>query len=340
MKKLEIWICAVTILAFGFLNWINLDSTQLKKTGYTKKEIKLILKTSEKTKDYLKKYYIKNINQLLTNKDFKAEYLKRYHQFYQENEIDFDKVVYLVNHNFDEIDSFVYSEVIFSLLENPYFLYQNTTRYMSYYEKNPEQLEKVVQAVNCNLDYDYYTHVTNAEIKKGHFILVNKYYQLSPTYVPENLVSIDPTYGVGMLEKEAYEAFKKLSDDAKKDGYAIKISSGYRSYQRQQTLYQNYIKKDGEKADTYSARPGFSEHQTGLAIDVQTYKMNKTDYTWIHENCYRYGFILRYPEKEEDITGYMYEPWHFRYVGIDTAKKIKDLSLTYDEYYAYYLNNI
>lgn len=133
-------------------------------------------------------------------------------------------------------------------------------------------------------------------------------------------------------------------NDAHNIGLTLYINSPYRSYNTQKYLYNNYGLKDGYTlADTYSARPGFSEHQTGYAIDVTSKSTNfsnfeySSEYKWLEDNAYKYGFILRYPKGKEYITGYQYEPWHYRYVGKGLANKIKELNITFEEYYAYYL---
>ena len=118
----------------------------------------------------------------------------------------------------------------------------------------------------------------------------------------------------------------------RKKGYQIKLQSGFRSYDTQKKLYNNYVARDGKKAaDTYSARPGYSEHQTGLAFDVCTDGLpcissgydNTEEAKWISDNCYKYGFILRYPKGKENETGYMYESWHLRYIkDKDIAEKL------------------
>ena len=140
-------------------------------------------------------------------------------------------------------------------------------------------------------------------------------------------------------------AFKVKIKKAKEEGYTIRAVSAYRSYSYQANLYNNYVSKDGvSEADKYSARPGFSEHQTGLAIDVDNGISNFNDfentkeYKWMMENSYKYGFILRYPKDKEYITGYIYEPWHYRYVGVAIATFITQNNLTYEEYYFKYID--
>ena len=122
-------------------------------------------------------------------------------------------------------------------------------------------------------------------------------------------------------------------------GLNLWIASGYRSYATQKRLYNNYVSSDGkEAADTYSARPGYSEHQTGLAFDLNSVEesfANTDEGKWVKDNCYRYGLIIRYPKGKESITGYIYEPWHLRYVGVKLATKLYNDGdwITLEEYF-------
>lgn len=157
-------------------------------------------------------------------------------------------------------------------------------------------------------------------------LIVNKTYNL-----PEE-------YGSG-LTTNTTNAFNSMQKDASKEGLNLYISSGYRSYYTQKTLYNNYVARDGvANADTYSARAGHSEHQTGLAFDLNTIDesfANTKEGKWVSDNCYKYGLILRYPKGKENITGYMYESWHLRYVGVELATKLYNNGnwITLEEYY-------
>lgn len=150
--------------------------------------------------------------------------------------------------------------------------------------------------------------------------------------------SLPSTYGNG-LTKETQNAFDEMAAAATLEGLKIWLSSGYRSYSTQNRIYNNYVKRDGkDKADTYSARPGHSEHQSGLAFDVNQINdtfNNSAEAIWLSDNCYKYGFILRYPQGKSDITGYKYESWHFRYVGVELATKLYNNGnwITLEEYY-------
>ena len=240
------------------------------------------------------------------------------------------------------------NEKLINILNEKYFLIKNLDNYLTYSEKNPEtSLSEVVSLVNVHRDRDYYDNMEETDTAKGNTMLVNKYNALSKDYEVENLTSISKTYSYGdnkKLNKEAYDAFINLAEDAKKEGYTILIVSSYRTYKDQEDVWKDYKASFGtKKADAYAARAGSSEHETGLAIDVADYydkndKFEDTEsFQWMQTNAHKYGYILRYPKGKENITGYSYEAWHYRYVGIDTATKVYNEGITYDEYYEYYL---
>ena len=228
-----------------------------------------------------------------------------------------------------------------------YFQEEYIDRYIAYKKKNKKLSNNdIVLRVNIGLDQDFYTNIKAAPSIDSNHVLVNKFYFLDENYVPNNLEEIDNKYSVSdrYLVNIARISFEHLAKKAKDDGFNIRAVSTYRSYSYQTNLYNNYVKKDGvSKADKYSARPGFSEHQTGFAVDVDNKVNNYNDfenteeYKWMLENAHKYGFILRYPKGKEDITGYMYEPWHYRYVGVEIASFIHQNNLTYEEYYFKYI---
>lgn len=154
-------------------------------------------------------------------------------------------------------------------------------------------------------------------------LIANKTYALPSDYAPG-------------VNAEAEAAFYEMQADASDLGLNLYISSGYRSYDYQAGLYQRYVDRSGKaEADRYSARPGHSEHQTGLAFDLNTISDEFKDTNegkWVAENCHKYGFIIRYPEDKESVTGYMYEPWHIRYLGVDTATAVYESGLCLEEY--------
>ena len=162
------------------------------------------------------------------------------------------------------------------------------------------------------------------------------------TYVDGVLIanktySLPEDYNPGGLLPECKEAFALMQRAAAAKGLNIYVSSGFRSYASQKSIYNRYVGRDGRAlADTYSARPGHSEHQTGLAVDLNTITQSfgrTKEGRWVAEHCHEYGFIIRYPEGKSHITGYCFEPWHLRYVGIDAATKIAQSGLCLEEYY-------
>lgn len=299
--------------------------------------------------DLLKFYNLENFE--LDNLDRYLDYYKKY------QDKNLTQIIEIVNSDLEstsleyngEIDEF-----LLDIIKEKYYIENNLKRYINYYQKiTNSNLEKtyntkeIVTNVNANLDYDFYENTEVTDISKDTLMLVNKHYKIPGNYQPENLVPVDDEkYGYwNMIRADVYEEFKKMSADAQKDNVTLFIASPYRSYNDQKILYNSYVASDGvKKADTYSARPGYSEHHTGLAMDLipefglelDTFE-NSDGFKWMQENGYKYGFILRYPKDKEYITGYMYEPWHYRYVGVDVATTIKNENLTFEEYYEYYV---
>ena len=201
-------------------------------------------------------------------------------------------------------------------------------------------MKDIVTRVNLNLDEPFYQTVVTVDNPDDITVLVNKSHALPASYSPTDLVSI-PSFSNLKLRKVAVDDFEKLLANAKLDNVYLVPYSTYRDYEYQDGLYQKYLKTDTQaNVDTYSARPGHSEHQTGLAIDIRSsshwYTLTDADYEWMKKNCYKYGFIIRYPKDNSTITGYKEEPWHLRYIGIEHATKVTELGITYDEYYDLY----
>ena len=181
------------------------------------------------------------------------------------------------------------------------------------------------------------TTTTTAPVTSTHLIQnINGATFVDGILVVNKTYGLPADYGTPSLNANALAQFNKLTQEAAKLGLSIKCSSGYRSYSDQERIYNNYVAIDGiVKADTYSARPGHSEHQTGLAIDV-----NSIDYTfldtpeceWLAKNAHKFGFIIRYPKGKEAVTGYSYEPWHIRFLGVDTATAVYNSGLCLEEY--------
>ena len=232
---------------------------------------------------------------------------------------------------------------ISKLCRDPFFVIDDLELYLEHYDEK-EEIRDLVEYINTKAYLKPYEDVERADVEKyGYQVLVNKFHALDPDYEPDDLVDVEAGYGVGRLRKEAYESYKKMQEDAMKEGYSFYITSPYRSYDYQSKLYNKYLSSDSQaNVDTYSARPGHSEHQLGLAVDIlkQGYDFGNFYMTpeaqWLKDNAWKYGFIFRYPQEKVDITGYKYEAWHYRYVG-DIAEDVYKSGVTYDEYFEKYI---
>lgn len=198
-------------------------------------------------------------------------------------------------------------------------------------ETNPESVKEIPQEPSIPRTEYIEGQVLPQEptYLKG-ILLANKQYPLPSTFAPGE-------------SSEAREAFQKMAAEAALEGFQLTAFSTYRSYDYQIDLYNRYAARDGQaEADRYSARPGYSEHQTGLAFDIgevnnqqdwASERFGKTEAgKWIASNAHHFGFIMRYPEGRESVTGYMYESWHFRYVGEEIAQEIFEKDITLEEY--------
>ncbi len=200
-------------------------------------------------------------------------------------------------------------------------------------------------------DYSKILEPTGGEVigktSKGYEIKkVDGLYYVDGYLIANKTFDLPENYNPGGMNKVVSEAANKMFAAAKAEkGFNLYNASGFRSYSTQKTIYNRYVSRDGkDKADTYSARPGYSEHQTGLAFDVCdknvgaciTSGFDKTEQAkWLSENAHKYGFILRYVKGKENETGYMYESWHFRYVGTELAEKLYNNGdwITVEEYF-------
>lgn len=225
-----------------------------------------------------------------------------------------------------------------------YYNEKNFQRYQEYQNKNPNlDFEEVIWRVEADIDKLSYEDMTNIdyENENSEQLLVNKHFKLRDDYEPKNLTQLKGRY---YATENTVIAFKEMEKAAQKENIVLDICSAYRSLERQSGLYNKYIIQDGkEKADTYSARPGTSEHHTGRAIDMISENglegfINTDAYTWLQENAYKYGFIFRYPQDSTDITGYMPEPWHITYVGKEVSNTMRDENIkTFEEYWVKYV---
>ena len=344
-----------------------------KNYGYNKKAIEVFKENDlyEQIKD--KKIYSKTLEEAINQNSFNKEYFLEYLDIKYIDDKDFisniNKLLNLgysskdINAIYEKIPNSVsiistskYNKDIINIMNLSYFRIDNLKRYLDYdimevksiYDisniKKDFNYEDVVTYVNANLDKEYYSSdnlISNEDASKID-VLVNKYHKLDENYEPSDLTIIDSKYASGTqkLRKEAKIKFEEMASDMAKENLKIYAGSTYRSYTYQKGLYDRYVKKDGfAAAETYSARSGYSEHQLGLAVDIVNGKWdylseNDKEYDYLVKNSYKYGFILRYPRGSEYVTGYMFEDWHFRYLGIELATKVFNSGLTYDEYIA------
>ena len=239
-------------------------------------------------------------------------------------------------------------EEIKEIQELPNYRPENASRYAKY---QSDSIERRVLEVNCDLDLKPYDNPKIIEDDSDMTILINKTNKLPDEYVPSDLEDLsidvmnnseDYTFPSEIeLRKEVKAAFLSWYKAALNEGLYMTPISGYRDFEYQQNLWENSVNTSGQEyADSYFARPGYSEHNAGLAVDIE---LNGAPYNtihlysiyqWVLENAHNYGFILRYPEGKEDITRYEYESWHFRYVGIKAATEIYENGWTLEEYLA------
>lgn len=368
-KKKLLLLLIMIILIVLFLVYILLP----KNYGYKKETIEVFKENDlyEQIKD--KKIYSKTLEEAINQNSFNKEYFLEYLDIKYIDDKDFisniNKLLNLgysskdINAIYNKIPDSVniiidskYNKDIINIMNLSYFKIDNLKRYLDYdimevksiYDisniKKDFNYEDVVTYVNANLDKEYYSSdnlISNEDASKID-VLVNKYHKLDENYEPSDLTIIDSKYASGTqkLRKEAQIKFEEMASDMAKENLKIYAGSTYRSYTYQKGLYDRYVKKDGfAAAETYSARSGYSEHQLGLAVDIVNGKWdylseNDKEYDYLVKNSYKYGFILRYPRGSEYITGYMFEDWHFRYLGVELATKVFNSGLTYDEYIA------
>jgi len=355
--KLKRKFVVLLILVITILLLINpiTNIVKLKMKGYSFLSSFKIYTIGE-TNRVLDNDYSKTLDKVITTKTFEKKYISNYLVINYYDYEDFfvnmkswldmgyvsDDVNNINKWNDTELNIKVSEKLIKDIsryLEYTFFKVEKLDRYLKYY--NGDYKDTIVK-VNIGLDKKFYDD-PNIIKEYSTSVIVNKYNKLASTFTPPKLVELDRcSDGEQYLAEEAKLAYDKLCAASLKEGLKLGVTSSYRSYQDQQGVYASYMKSNGkEYVSQYVATPGYSEHQTGLALDVKSkvaspFKKTK-EYTWMSKNSYKYGFILRYPDNKDDITGYSPEAWHFRYVGIDAAKIIYEEKLTYDEYYAMFM---
>lgn len=257
----------------------------------------------------------------------------------------------LSNKRLNYILSIDKNESIPLYITEKYYLDKNLEQYLQYQKENIKLTpDNVISIINTHRDNDFYEFDLDSNPALKSSLIVNKFYNLKNDYVPENLITISNNYAWGdsgsqKTTEETFNAYLEMYEAAKLDGYTLMINSSYRTFDEQKQVYDNYLNQYGETfADSIAARPGYSEHQSGFCLDIfsltnsnrKTFKDSEA-YQWLLNNSYKYGFILRYPEDKVEITGYDFESWHYRYVGKEISKYIFENNITFDEYYAYFI---
>ena len=359
LKVIGVVLCILLAIFLFYRKQIN----DLKKYGYSEKASNKIL-FSLKKDEVLKYGESKTLNAAFESEDYDENNIKNYVRIdyvEQKNLIkNINKLIkigynnsdinIILSHGTDESvteftkrDKVNYLEEFFSL---DYAKLENYDRYEAYSDETGENEIDTVIEVNLNLDKEDYTDsVLVSEFSTD--MLVNKHRHLSEDFKPNDLVEASLDYASEReiyLSRLAYNAFKEMSDAASREGYGIVINSAYRSYQDQQDISDLYLRAYGQEyVDKYIAKPGYSEHQTGLAMDIGSRSVNifanSKEYGWMLENAYKYGFILRYSKRDENLTGFGFEAWHYRYVGKEIAKYCHDHNdMSLEEYFVIFLD--
>ena len=348
---------------YDIMNNVNNDNfNKLEKLNYSKEVINLIIDNN--IDDYLIKdnIYSKTLEEALIQDKYYDSNLEIYCVIKYVDKDDFidnlNKLIEL-GYSKDEIDKLFnylddtditvisnsnekYNEII-NYCKNDKFILNYYNRYIDYKSKNQQyDYDTIIKYVNIGIDYPFFENIKESANKYTELVLINKYYKVDENYIPKNLETLDISCASNSniyMENVAKEAFENMCMDARSIGFTIKGISGYRSYISQENIYNGYLKNDPQSVvDTYSARPGHSEHQSGYVIDVYNVALPYTsfgdtnEYVWVKNNARKYGFIVRYEKNKEFITGYKSEPWHLRYVGIDAADYISKNNITLEEY--------
>ena len=261
-----------------------------------------------------------------------------------------EEVNTLVTKYEDRIDKLLtmeYNEHIIPFMEEKYFIYSKMDEYLQYKEKNKKKdYNKIVQLVNVEMHIDWLDNQKETDASKNELMLVNRIYGLSEDYVPSDLVDV-PTqfaYEDKKLSQSVLDIVIELINAGKEAGYTFVISDGYRSYDDQKEIYDSYADYYGiSETDTFVARPGHSEYQTGMTFDLKPYNKiiddvsTNEEYLWLKDNAHKFGFIFRFNEEHESLTGFPSANWRLRYVGEDAATVIYNEGICFEEYYAYFV---
>ena len=366
------------VLVLGIVVWFQFSRIQLLWKGYSFSQQNQILSLESKAVDEILSHdQLTHISDWIENSDQYMYYDEYENYLALHKDMEIKTVVATINDMYTnyvpKLEAMSYSqEQIWNVLKiasttdlqyiiDKKYSYADMEPYMQVDGFVLSDMEDYIKAYNKSHNYHYEVLITTYpfidsqnKVNKNYTIqnpdnvlaLVKPGFNMASSYEPKDLVTpqipIAPDCNNPKLRKEASDALVSMYNDAKKEGYALVINSAYRSYKNQKTIYDDYFKKYDEiTASSLVAKPGSSEHQTGLGVDLTSESVIKgeklvfgdtPEYQWVLKNAHKYGFVLRYAEGRSDITGIKHEPWHFRYVGKDAAKKIYENNWTLEEY--------
>ena len=356
-------ICFILCILLGTFIFYSKQISQLTNLNYSKEASRKIL--FSKNKDYvLSVGENKTLNAAFESEDYNEKYLDNYSKINYVNHKDLIKNInnllkvgysnsdinLIITHGtnedvieFAKRDKVRYFEEFYTL---DYAKIKNYDRYVALSDETGDNEDDIVIKVNLDLDKENYVECTQV-VDFSTDMLVNKHRCLNKDFVPDDLVDISSKYTDEKdlkISRIAMNAFIKMYEAAEKEGYQLVINSAYRSYEEQEELVNTYLNSYGQSyVDKYVAKPGFSEHQTGLSFDIGSRNSrvfaNSKEYEWMQENAHKYGFIYRFDKRYEDLTGFRNEAWHYRYVGNEIATYVYEHNnMSLEEYFVIFLD--
>lgn len=240
-----------------------------------------------------------------------------------------------------------YNSVYVNLIKEKYFMFKNFDKYLDYRREHIDyDYSKIVSIINTEANIDWIDEEKETDTSKGILMLVNRLYGLNKEYEVNDVVDVPIKYAYNgkKLSNILMDDLMSLCDEAAQSGYTLVVSDGYRSYEEQEKLYNSYVSSNGRsEADKVVARPGHSEYETGLSLDLVPYNKYydtpkaSEEYIWLRENAHKFGFIFRFDQEKENLTGFKEYTWRLRYVGVDAATIIYNENMCFEEYYAFYV---
>ena len=356
------FIAVILVIILIVFVYYRKQISNITELGYSEKAAKKIL--FDDNKDYF--MTVKNnktLNAAIEGEDYQVKYIKNYAQidYYDYKNLiknvntllskgysNGDVNIILAHGTADDITEFAKRERVRYLeefFEYPYAKLKYYDRYLAYTDETGEDEKTTVIHVNLNMDKTEYDDAISVS-DFSYDMLVNKFHALDENFEPTDLITVPSEYSgdeVLQANRTAITALSQMFEAASAEGLGLEVNSAYRSYTDQIEIQEYYRKWYGDNyVKNYVARPGFSEHQTGLAFDIGSTTTNvfanSKEYVWMQENAYKYGFILRFSKRNEVITGYRSEPWHYRYVGKEVAEYIYNHNITLEEYYVMFLD--